>query len=130
MPGADRHTAPRGGSLQRTQQILDRCLLQQNRARTCAEYLCRQLGRSIAGVHDDPRTCRRCHDVRDEIDAASAGHAVVEDSDVGLQDAHSLEGISAVRAKRQDVGAVLLQEVGYRGKEGGMAVGDDATDAC
>ena len=118
-----------GGRAQRTQQILYRCLLQKDRTCSGAKYFGGQLGRSIARVHDDACAGRGCKDVFDELDAASPGHAVIENGHIGLGCPDSLDGIPAVCVRRHDVVAVFLEEIRDGCEESGVVVGNDAADA-
>jgi hypothetical protein len=118
-----------GGGANRTQQIFDRCLLQQDGTCSGAKNLGSQLGRSFARVHDDPCVRGGCEDVLDELDTAPAWHAVVEDGDVGLRGSDCLDGIPAVRMRRYDVVAVLREKVRDGREQGGVVVGNHAADA-
>lgn len=93
------------------QQIFYGCLLQQHCACSGAKRLGSQLGRSVAGVDDDASIGRGREDVFDQVDAASARHAVIENGHVGLRRPGSLDGIAAVHMRRYDLVVVFLEEV-------------------
>jgi hypothetical protein len=112
--------------VERADEVAQRRLLQHDGLGACVEHLRDDPGVGLGGVDGDPQPRARLAQLAHELAAREARHVVVDERQLRLELGRGRKSRVPVAGRRDDVVAVLAQQVDDGGDERGMVVRDDA----